>query len=295
MHPRQRNQGRPSFVGRHNFGGSGAFIKKIFGDPDVGSDTAESGRAEFLTACIDDGFVLASTEHIPHWCEQRLTGVMSHVAIHRKTGAADPEKLFFEEFVPRGVPFAVEIIATRLAEDDIRFLLAVLDQGWRHPTHPYQLGANGADGWGRVRWSLDKVACLKKTGITLAALSQPILPATLPEVQPIGAEELVCRDVPHVAVELTLAFQGPFLVNDVRRPNRRTPPRTTTPTLHRFDNRMEPYGCRRRRSVRVRQRGRFLLGTLNASAAGGAMGSSAEKPGDSSIDRLSARRNGRRG
>ena len=143
----------------------------------------------------------------------RRTGVMSHVSINRKTSAAEPEKLF-EEFVPKGVRFKVEIIATNVVEDDVRFLLAVLEHGAAHPTHPYHPKLLHADAWGRVKWCLDRIACVTKSAISLQSAFNGILPPAPREIRSIGADELAYRVVPHVAADLTLAFQGLFLVND---------------------------------------------------------------------------------
>ena len=137
-----------------------AAIVRIFGHRNVTAPTAESGWAEFTTAFIRT-LTQADREQfekrVPYWQPDRCTGIFSNVCISRKTGAAQANKLFYQEFVPEGVSFEVEIAATRLTDEEITLLLAVLEHGASHPTHAYQFGANGADGWGRVAWSLDSV------------------------------------------------------------------------------------------------------------------------------------------
>ena len=155
---------------------------------------------------------------VPYWQPDRCTGIFSNVCISRKTGAAQANKLFYQEFVPEGVSFEVEIAATRLTDDEITLLLAVLEQGASHPTHAYQFGANGADGMG--------TSCL------VAGLREPRFPlaGTRPgaggsrlrllqhAVEAEGVEHAcTCRGPAALSAELTLSFQGPFLVNDASR------------------------------------------------------------------------------
>ena len=58
---------------------------------------------------------------------------MSHVCINRFSGTAADDKLFYEEFVPEGISFGVEIDASRLTADEVAFLLAVLEMGAAPP------------------------------------------------------------------------------------------------------------------------------------------------------------------
>ena len=140
-----------------------AAIDRIFGHRAIAVPLAEAGWAEFPAAVIRmpaqadlDGV----GKFVPYWQPDRCTGILSNVCISRKTGAAQTNKLFYQEFVPEGSLFDVAIAATRLTENEIALLLAILEQGNDHPTHPYQFGANGSDGWGRVEWSLSFVKSL---------------------------------------------------------------------------------------------------------------------------------------
>ena len=87
-----------------------AAIVRIFGHQDVTAPTAESGWAEFTTAFIR---TLTQTDleqfekRVPYWQPDRCTGIFSSVCISRKTGAAQANKLFYQEFVPEGVSFEV--------------------------------------------------------------------------------------------------------------------------------------------------------------------------------------------
>ncbi len=182
----------------------------------------DAGWAEFCTAFAVVPVGKPFADHVPYWYENpvvdctraKFTGVASNVCIDRHTGAAAKNKLFYQEFVPEGVAFAVEIDATRLNPDDIALLLAILERGSGHATHRYQFGANGADGWGRVTWQLRSVttgtaAKLPASAVGFACCTTPA--GTLPIAPEPAAPPA------HVALELTLAFQGPFLVNDQSR------------------------------------------------------------------------------
>ncbi len=198
-----------------------AAILRIFGHRNVTAPDAESGWAEFTTA-----FIRALTQadreqfekRVPYWQPDRCTGIFSNVCISRKTGAAQANKLFYQEFVPEGVSFEVEIAATRLTDEEITLLLAVLEHGASHPTHAYQFGANGADGWGRVAWSLDSVnqgSPSQEPGPAPGAVG---FDCCNTRWQPKASNTPAPAAAPaHVSAELTLSFLGPFLVNDASR------------------------------------------------------------------------------
>ena len=136
-------------------------LDRIFGKRDITDGNAKAGWAIFQTAFARPPSNVAPFEsHVPYWCKDRLTGVMSHVCINRDTGAAQHNKLFYEEFVPEGVTFDVEIDISRLEEGDVSLLLGILQKGSQHETHPWQLGASGANGWGRIKWALKQLQTL---------------------------------------------------------------------------------------------------------------------------------------
>jgi CRISPR-associated protein (TIGR03986 family) len=188
-------------------------LNRIFGHRDTAANSAESGWAEFTTAFLDESrapdlSLLSAT--VPYWRADRWTGIMSHVSIDPRTGAAARNLLFFDEFVPEGVAFAVEIHASRLDSRDIELLLAVLQHGSQHPTHAFQFGAHGANGWGRMEWHRHTVES-----------------RTPPEIKPgglvVGPKRLAFKapsipqpgePPPHVAFEVTLDFLGPLLIDD---------------------------------------------------------------------------------
>ena len=205
-----------------------ARINRIFGPREVGKNSAaEAGWAEFCTATIvtlDSDVVARCKDFVPYWHQMetgivegnvqraQYTGILSHVCIDRHYGTAAHNKLFFEEFVPEGISFDVEIDATRLDEGDIAFLLAVLSQGATHATHPWQFGANGADGWGRMSvgdikvWQCQSVLDFTETPVGFACCTTPV-DQIVPTV--ISPQPPAC-----ISMTLMLACNGPFLVND---------------------------------------------------------------------------------
>ncbi|MEX1027907.1 MAG: RAMP superfamily CRISPR-associated protein, partial [Candidatus Paceibacterota bacterium] len=196
-------------------------IDRIFGCRKIGSADVEAGWAEFCTATLKDPShesMERFAEFVPYWQARSLTGILSHVCIDRHTGAARHNKLFYEEFVPEGITFDVEIAATRLTEEEIGLLLAILSEGAVHATHSYRFGANGSDGWGRMSWQLDRVMTCEDpdpataTRIVGFECCQNGISITPANVAPQATN--------YVSAELLLNFDGPFLVNDASRANR---------------------------------------------------------------------------
>ena len=141
-------------------------VERIFGSRNNASDGSESGWAEFCTARLiepDAGLIERLNQFVPYWNARSFTGILSHVSISRQFGIAEHNKLYFEEFVPEGISFAVEIDATRLNETEIKCLLGILATGTGHPSHPARFGANSADGWGRNAMDAWKSIAIKWT------------------------------------------------------------------------------------------------------------------------------------
>lgn len=193
-------------------------VTRIFGSRDIEQTRVESGWAEFCTAFVKEPSPADQQrfgQHLPYWNVERLTGTLSHVAMDRETGTAAHNKLFYEEFVPEGVAFDVEIDATRLTEKEISLLLAILKQGATHGTHPYHFGANGANGWGRMQWELGKVECCTETPKSVTTVGFAC--CTSDKTNAVIPDNLTLHDPPHIAFDLMLGVNGPFLVNDASR------------------------------------------------------------------------------
>jgi CRISPR/Cas system CSM-associated protein Csm3 (group 7 of RAMP superfamily) len=242
-------------------------ISKMFGTRDAAELMGEAGWAEFGTLFLQTPAPVVLErfdKYLPYWHKERLTGIASHVCINRHTGAAQKNKLYYEEFVPEGVVFNVEITATRLSETDIDLLLAILEQGARHPSHPYQFGANGADGWGRMDWTLGEVMTCGEvpTGrraIGFGCCTTPYAHGELPKAGGPPA---------HQFLELTLAFEGPLLVNDASRAKEDGPEdaRTNHTAMSRANGHVWLPASTFRGALR--QRAEFLLRSLDPEATG---------------------------
>jgi len=179
-----------------------ALVDRIFGARNIRAKESESGWAEFSTASFITVGNYTYESTVPYWDSEKSTGILSHVAIDRKAGTAAPNKLFFEEYVPKGVIFQTIIDATRLSQNEIALLLGILETG-AISDQPYQFGANGADGWGRVKWDcvsvLESDATVSPTRSSVSTRALNLKPSTIQ------------------SFNLTLNFEGPFLVNDTYR------------------------------------------------------------------------------
>ncbi len=245
-----------------------AAIARIFGDLDSGAPNARAGFAEFGPATLiapSSDQLTQFEKYLPYWRREQRTGILSHVCIDRHNGTAEGEKLFFEEFLPEGVSFRVEIFAERLTDVDIQLLLAILEHGAAHDTAPLQFGANGANGWGRVIWNLDRVERADPTGVQFDAASvsfqQTWLSANL------SAMSAPTTELSVLTIPVSLQCRGAFLVNDTSR-------------THRTDNDGLPHFIPLRRadgsvwlpasSFRgvLRQRAEFILRSLDPDATG---------------------------
>ena len=142
----------------------------------------------------------------------------------------------------------MEIPATRLTDDEIALLLAILEEGASHATHPYRLGASSADGWGRVTWSR---ADVKRWDASAKPVFAPASVgfACCTQDWPSPANSKPSVSVPaHASVNLVPDFHGSFLVNDalrVKTDNMSDSEKRHTQTSHRSVGPMEASGCPR--------------------------------------------------
>jgi CRISPR-associated protein (TIGR03986 family) len=191
-------------------------IQQIFGQSHSGAEQGHAGWAEFCTSQakeISDEEASSYSEFVPYWNRTALTGIMSRTSIDRWSGGPAHEKLYFEEFVPEGVEFDVEIDCTRLGEGEISLLLQILQEGSNHSVSPYQFGANSSDGWGRMTWELAGVwRCgtydwgRSPVGFDCCSISSSIQPS-----------QFQIQEVSHISWNLQMKIAGTFLVNDSSR------------------------------------------------------------------------------
>lgn len=185
----------------------GQRIARLFGHKNADDPHGEAGRIEFRT-CLRYGLNNTDFAHsafVPYWNADRTTGIMSHVAIDRDTGTAKGGMLFFEEFVPEGVWFEVNIEILRANEEDVAWFRGVLKAATQHENFPLSFGSNFGNGWGRVRWSCEKLTRIE----TRTGVASDETHVAIPSIQLIPDNSKIYG--------LTLKFEGPLLVNDTSR------------------------------------------------------------------------------
>lgn len=191
---------------------------KIFGSPDFNRLDSNAGMAEFHPAVMikPKPCDLSKMEKfVPFWTPKRCTGIFSHVSIDRYSGTAKHGALFFEEFVPELCCFDVQIHAERLDQEDINLLLSIIEYGAKCKIEPFQFGANTADGWGKVNWTLTDVRRSDLKGVSFNAnsisYSIPFIPWVPRLMHPENQSSI--KDS-YLRWILKLSCKGPFLVND---------------------------------------------------------------------------------
>lgn len=203
----------------------------VFGSDDSRKVQAVGGKVEFLNAFA--GEATPPSLPPPYWSPERLTGVAASVAIDRRRRTAVEKKLFYHEFVPAGISFKTCCTAQDLSLDELQLLLVALE-GFNEPRDaatgdPVTVGASTGDGYGRFQWRLDSISRLEKGPDVEAWLSSADVGAGYARgLQPLSAEEqqeitkkarekygVVQRAL--LSIDLTLQFEGPFLVNDPSR------------------------------------------------------------------------------
>jgi len=159
--------------------------------------------------------LLTSTSHLPWWSGEDLSYIENHVAINRRTGTADENKLFNTEVVPLGIPFCVVLIVDDDDPDLVRFVLRTLAAFNLDPVHaPPQLGSETANGWGMMNWDSHRttVSALFFGGEHDSWDHKHVLERQLETTRDPPASS-VCR----IQFDLRLDFSGPFIVNDTSR------------------------------------------------------------------------------
>lgn len=193
----------------------------VFGSEDADDENAVGGKAEFQDAFAVGPFPQESP--VPYWKPERLTGVHTSVAIDRRTRTAMPKKLFYKEFVPPEITFAVTITGQDLKHEELYLLLAALD-GFNSHADPVALGSDTGDGQGHFTWELRDISRITKKdvstwlekedkGVGYAALI-PLSKTELNEITTAAVQAYPLASAPSVTLSFAIHFDGPFLVND---------------------------------------------------------------------------------
>jgi CRISPR/Cas system CSM-associated protein Csm3 (group 7 of RAMP superfamily) len=96
--------------------------------------------------------------------EQPQSYVVRSVAIDPITGAAEPNKLYAFDVVPKGAQFSVTITGQNLNAIELGFVLFGLD-GFNSKIYPLTIGAMAGRGFGRMKFEVTEIACLNKDGL----------------------------------------------------------------------------------------------------------------------------------
>ena len=201
-------------------------LEKVFGKGSSEEQQGSGGRARFMDALL----ALKRTEPtpLPYWDLKRQTCVEAHVCIERVTGTAAEKMLYYQETVPAGVGFKVEIRGKAdegSLYQEVAFILSAL-KGFNHHQDPILLGADTQSAKGKMYWECEDILfldidALKEWLKRPCPLQDAYRNAHLEELHHLESLsksiETTLPDRP-LTVSVTITFDSHFLVNDPPRP-----------------------------------------------------------------------------
>ena len=207
-----------AWLKEHRVDGPG--VDAVFGAV-RGNDPISGGKAEFCDARLTAKAPPLSEEgHAAkrrNWDHTRGTCVEPRVAIDPRTRTADNQRLFQLEFVPEGSKFEVTVHASRMEPAELHLLLGALDAF----NDGARLGGEGSNEWGRVSWDLTSVQWTPPDKVKqwLDNPEEPLPWSDHPEGVAVlhkrAAAALPARaGRRRCFLQLTLYFDGAFLIND---------------------------------------------------------------------------------
>ncbi len=187
-------------------------------------DQGRGGKAQFHDARITQQ--LSGDQPWPYWCEDKQTYIEASTAIDRHRRTALSQTLHYTETVPPGVGFKF-IISGVMSELEAALLIATLDSFYKDESKPC-FGANDANGFGRMKLYghlqvkkmgaeeiANWLAGLKANDKMMAMESIDYLPQSeITYLIEQGRKLFQSNDDEEERIDLTLKFDGPFLVND---------------------------------------------------------------------------------
>ncbi|MEW6127211.1 MAG: RAMP superfamily CRISPR-associated protein [Acidobacteriota bacterium] len=224
--------------------------KDFFGS-DKGEEELRAGKIQFHDAYAEiNDYSFSENNDPPYWCDTRLTGVASAVAINRKRRTASDQKLFHYEYVPPGIRFKLILsgndyddMPSTNGDNGLVELLALLE-GF-NANNGIALGSEtsdtnfrknsgitpdaGEEGWGRFHWELKNVKVLdgdkvkewissNGNGVGCAITDNFFIEkkTELASDSVARASQLKASSIPryHIAVDVTLDVKENFIVND---------------------------------------------------------------------------------
>ncbi len=189
-------------------GVSEKLLKEVFGTQERG------GKAEFHDARLTQPATGGNTYR--WWDERRGTCLAPGVSLDPKTRTAKEHLLYYTEFVPEGSQFQVTVTGQNLTEEERDLILFALDAGFREADDLVRVGAEGADGWGAMKWGHAVCSVIEPADVQTwlgkgAAHSYEEL---FREVKVHPKPLPVKAPAPALVLEVRLRFQGAMLVND---------------------------------------------------------------------------------
>lgn len=198
-------------------------LKNLLGDPGKNENSQDGlgGLARFHDAKICNP--VDQNLPLPLWDAHRRTWIEVSNTMDRHTRTTLENHLVHTECTPPDLSLKFKITGT-FTEEQVVFLLALLD-GFNDGNHPVLLGADTANGKGRVHWELREISCLDRASVlewirspergmasrhmqTLSEGKRRELAAKSKERRLAGEEKGVLE------FSMTLRFDSLFLVNN---------------------------------------------------------------------------------
>ncbi len=155
-----------------------------------------------------------------YWDASCFTYLSTGTALNRVTRTVEKHKLFYHETVPSGAVFRVSIFGEGLTDEELAFLLKLLEAFKKEDG--ICLGGETAHGFGRMQWELPEVSGVTNedelrewlNGTATGFDGFPRIPdEKLKQIRDkFSMSPAVSSDV--LSMELELCFDGPFMVND---------------------------------------------------------------------------------
>lgn len=153
-----------------------------------------------------------------HWKSARGTYVMASTVLNRITRTAQANKLYHYEVVPEGTAFEVIIGGEALTNEELAFLLKILDQF--NKLNGLTLGGLSAHGYGAMTWVLKKLTGLRtedevRQWLKGTSVGYDGFPEISGEViLSLPAIDDFSSDTQSITLDVEIQFEGPFMIND---------------------------------------------------------------------------------
>ncbi len=199
-----------------------------------GKDQGQGGKARFYDARLASRRVEPTP--LPYWNPETQTFIEAHTCKDRVTGTCLDKMLFYQETVPAGLCFAVEITGrfgpgSTLSEKEVALLLVSLEEFSKDPSGDgLCLGGDTASGKGRLLWELKDVSVIDEGDVKKWIRDDACVPFCQDLYRPVGSgdtkrllsigKSLLKSPVrEEVAIPITIKFDSHFLVNDPPSPS----------------------------------------------------------------------------